>query len=524
MNENREQYRHALLVKLDSAKMQAERNRLGQFATPFKLASEIVYHAVAMLPARSGIRFLEPGFGTGPFYSALINSPFTDQVQVARGFEIDPHYGEAAKRLWGGNSLQLTIGDFTKAEPPKTEEEEFNLVVCNPPYVRHHHLSQTQKKELKSVVARHTSFKMNGLSGLYTYFMILSKVWMSEGGVGAWLVPSEFMDVNYGRQVKQFLLEKVTLQEIHRCDPQEVQFEDALVSSAILFFTNSPPPKNHKVKFSFGGSLDKPKLSDEVDVQELRHFPKWTGLPQSSSRLPLRDTGDTLADFFTIKRGLATGCNLFFILPPKRIDENEIPREFLVPILPSPKALETNDVVADRNGIPKIKNQLFLLSCNLPEEEIRSSYPSLWRYLERGMADGVNERYLCRHRSPWYSQELRPPAPLLCTYMGRPTKRSDVPFRFIMNQSKATAANVYLMLYPKPPLGTLFKSDPGMLKKVWKALSSITAEMLTGEGRIYGGGLHKMEPKELGNVPASKIRELLSGKTGFRIEKQLNLF
>jgi hypothetical protein len=31
------------------------------------------------------------------------------------------------------------------AEPPKVESEKFNLVVCNPPYIRHHHLSQTQR-------------------------------------------------------------------------------------------------------------------------------------------------------------------------------------------------------------------------------------------------------------------------------------------------------------------------------------------------------------------------------------------
>jgi len=524
VNKHREQFRQELLAELNSAKTQTDRNRHGQFATPFKLASEIVHHAVCMLPEDVEIRFLEPGFGTGPFYSALINSVFAGRVRAACGFELDPHYGQAAQRLCSGNGLRLNIGDFTKTEPPKTQKGKFNLVVCNPPYVRHHHLSPTQKKDLQSAVAFYTNFKMHGLSGLYTYFMILSQAWMSEGGVGAWLIPSEFMDVNYGQKVKQFLLKKVTLHQVHHCNPQEVQFDDALVSSAIVFFTNCPPSKNHKVVFSFGGSLRKPRLSHFVDTEYLRDIPKWRTLPQNGLASPSHNSDVTLANLFTIKRGVATGCNSFFILTPDCVQEHQISTDFLIPILPSPKHLETNEVISNQNGTPKTKNGLFLLSCNVPQEKLRSMHPSLWRYLQHGVAAGVHERYLCRHRSPWYAQEVRPPAPLLFTYMGRPTKHRELPFRFILNHSKATAANVYLLLYPKPPLASLFRNEPRMLKEVWKALSSIPPEMLTGKGRLYGGGLHKMEPRELGNVPANTIGDLLSGKIEFVIEKQLTFF
>jgi len=37
----------------------------------------------------------------------------------------------------------------------------------------------------------------------------------------------------------------------------------------------------------------------------------------------------------------------------------------------------------------------------------------------------------------------------------------------------------------------------------------ISDEALMGEGRVYGGGLHKLEPRELGNALAEKIVEVL---------------
>ena len=39
----------------------------------------------------------------------------------------------------------------------------------------------------------------------------------------------------------------------------------------------------------------------------------------------------------------------------------------------------------------------------------------------------------------------------------------------------------------------------------WKALQSITIEELKLAGRVYGGGLYKLEPKELANVPLTSI-------------------
>ena len=503
---------------LDSQKTQSERNRLGQFATPTRLAAEVVSSGLALLPLRSIVRFLDPAFGTGSFFSALQLELPAARLAAASGFEIDPHYGDHAKRIWNATALNLQIADFTRLDSPSNDREKFNFLVCNPPYVRHHHLSQEQKSYLKSAVEHRNGLTMSGLSGLYCYFMALSRAWMTQDGIAAWLIPSEFMDVNYGIHLKQFLLEQVSLLRIHRFDTNDVQFDDALVSSAVVFFQNRKPDGNHSASFTFGGTLASPKLRCDVTAHQLRDISKWTALPQNI-RLQSEATGNlTLSDLFSIKRGLATGGNSFFVLTKDEADRHDIPAQFLTPILPSPRYLDSDEIVGDLNGNPKISRQLFLINCSLQDEEVERDHPKLWAYLQTGVETGISAGYLCSHRVPWYSQENRPAAPFLCTYMGRSSAKSAAPFRFILNRSKATAANVYLMLYPKPILASILNNKPEAMQTVWKALCTITTDMMTGEGRLYGGGLHKIEPKELGRVSADLVLREIGH--GVKVERQ----
>ena len=352
--------------------------------------------------------------------------------------------------------------------------------------------------------------KINCLSGLYCYFMGLSHQFMAQGGIAAWLVPSEFMSVNYGRTLKRYLLEKVTLLQIHRYEPQDVQFNDALVSSAIVWLKNAPPPEAHTVKFSFGGTLSEPALTRDIAVSDLMDEPKWTRYPQAVG--PRAKSDCTLGDLFEIKRGLATGDNGFFIMDRQQIEERGLPWSCFRPVLPGSRYIKTDEIAADENGWPLTEKQLFLLDTRLSEVEIEERYPALATYLTEGKRGHkpVSERYLCRARKPWYAQENRPAAPIICTYMGR-SRKGGKPFRFILNHSDATACNVFLMLYPKPMLAEKAKNDANLMRKVWEYLRNIDSDELLGHGRVYGSGLHKLEPKELRSLPADNLVTKLRG-------------
>ncbi len=513
--------RLSLQDTLDAKKEAVERNRMGQFATPTGLAVDILCYAKTQLGKNEKVRFIDPAIGTGSFYSAMLEVFPKTRIGESVGYEIDRHYGAPAAQLWGDTGLDIRLADFTQAEAPQ-DAGKFNLLICNPPYVRHHHIANGEKQRLKLRTRDACGGEINGLAGLYCYFLGLSHTWMCAGGLAGWLIPSEFMDVNYGASVKRYLLDKVTLLHIHRFDPNDVQFGDALVSSAVVWFRKEQPQAGQKVRFTYGGSLVAPKLDRYVPVETLRRDPKWTHYPMKESLEAAE--GPVLGDFFKIKRGLATGNNNFFILSAQEIGRRGLPMEAFKPILPSPRYVPDNEIKGDLKGNPVLERCLFLLDPPWTENEIRECYPKLWAYLEAGKAEGIADRYLCRHRTLWYTQEYRPPAPFVCTYLGRSDKKSGRPFRFILNNSKATAANVYLMLYPKGPIKRALQDRPELKRQVWEFLNEICPQAMLGEGRVYGGGLHKLEPKELGNVPAGVLAELLPESARPRRARQVVLF
>ena len=483
----------ALQSELDKSKTKEERNFLGQFATPYRLASNIVAHLKKYF--HKPAKFLEPSIGLGTFFAAVLEN--MDKVDRAVGYEIDPLACKMAEKLWG-NRIKIICKDFLASEPPT---ELYNLIVANPPYSRHHHIDKGYKKWLKEYVYASTGINISSLAGLYCYFLILSCKWLEKGGVSCWLIPTEFMDVNYGEAIKNFLLKKVNLLEIHKFSAEDVLFSDAMVTSCVVIFKNEP--SSGSVMFTTGGSLDKPDRRVEIEKTELSEKEKWTRLFDGS--VVKENTAPKIGDFFTVKRGLVTGGNDFFIVNQDVVDKYHIPKSFLKNILPSPRFVNVDKVTREYFD----KNRTYLFSSELPPEYIKCHYPSAARYIEYGEKKKVNEGYICKSRNVWYSCENRKSSVFLLTYMSRNTDAH--PFRFIWNDSDALATNGYLQIQPLPMYASFFK-NPKNVEKVWKFLNSLPSQIFEDYGRVYGGGLHKIEPKELLKIPLEGITDIIKIK------------
>ena len=395
---------------------------------------------------------------------------------------------------------------FHKSRVPK-EGRLPNLIVCNPPYTRHHHIPTHEKARLHRIALRVAGIDFNGMTSTYGYFLVISHQWLSENGIGCWLVPSDFMNVKYGLGIRKYLTSGVSLIRVHVFDPEDLRFPDAQVTSTVLWFIKRRPPEDFVVQFTFGKSILRAKRHLAVPLSQLRTNDRWSSLLDGPHIV--QQSAATLSDFFIIKRGLATGADSFFILKPCDIDKLGIPVRFLKPILPPPRYLSIDEIGCDSRGDPILEHPRYLLTFSTNENRVREECPALWSYLKKGRKRGVHNGYLCSHRKPWYVQEKRDPAVFLCTYMGRGKQPERKPFRFLINHSRALAANSYILMYPKESLMKFLEARPSAVRTLWQALKNISQDTLCSRGRVYGGGLHKLEPSELALMPAEEMLDFL---------------
>jgi hypothetical protein len=463
--------------------------------TPPELAQQIARYAVGLLDRqqKSHVDFGDPAVGTGAFFSALLSVLPESSVASSIGIDISPKQVEAAKWRWKNKNMEVIEADFLHIETLPLR----NLILANPPYLRHQGIAPKYKKELRERASFDMGMRISGLSGQYVYFVLLSHVWMTDNAIAAWLIPSEFMQTAYGKALRFYFSRKVQLLRVHQFGAQDRQFENAEVLPCVVFFKKIDPRLDEKALFTSGGTLSEPKISEFVRIGDLQSEVKWT--------IPFRKTVERserfypLGDLFSVRRGIATGANDFFVLERQRAMDLGIPDEVLRPLLPKAKLLLSDVIERQSDGFPDVERQLCVIDTDLSEEEIKKKYPKFMRYLKQGIADGVLNGHLVGRRTPWYKQEIRAPAPFLCTYMGKAHGDKSA-IRFLWNKSDAVVTNTYLMLYPNPRILKLMQNDQRISKILFGLLKEAAWGSIDEFSRTHAGGLSKIEPGELQKV------------------------
>ena len=468
---------------------QRETKQLGQVATPEPIARLMANWVMSAKPRA----VLDPAAGLGGLLAAC--RQFNPRVELV-GAERDTETLQRAKTS-APRGTKLILADYLKSDAGL-----FDGIIANPPYVKAHRLDYSEKDWL--YFEERLGTPLDRLTNLYALFLL--KIWedLAPCGRAAVILPAEFLNANFGEEIKERLLRAIRPAGIAIFAPSLNVFADALTTSAIMLLEKGRALKapiwarlaeSVEDAEAFVEGLLAGRISAAgnglIDLAALNPRAKWLNLllNGATEKTPVR-FAKRVGEYFNCRRGIATGANDFFCLSRAEMREHHLSEAHVDPCIT--KATDADGLVFTREKFDTLVNRdrrCFLLNPS-------HNGQSLTRYLELGEKQGIPKRHLPSHRPVWYLPENRAVADIWAAVFSRES------VKFILNTSGAKNLTCFHGLYAKPgnesiaPLMTLFLN------------SSLGREAFSQVNRFYGDGLNKLEPKDVEDMPCPVMPKL----------------
>jgi adenine-specific DNA-methyltransferase len=468
---------------------QRETKLLGQVATPSGVASLMARWVMSSKPEV----VLDPAAGLGNLLHACAD--IRDGVKLV-GVERDNATFQHAKST-APHGTKLILADYLFSD-----SGQFTGIIANPPYVK------AQRLEYSEAEWRYFDERfgvpLDRLTNLYAIFLL--KIWedLAPGGRAAVLLPAEFMNANFGEEIKERLLEEMHPAGLIVFATELNLFADALTTSAIIFLERGGA-KDREVKAIKASSLESAELfvsellgemanSSAKTVHDLRNFDpreKWlNSLLEDSPSKNVHHLTCKIGDYFQCRRGIATGANDFFCLSESLLREHRLSKDHIEPCVT--KATDADGIVFTRHKLGNLVNsdrRCYLLSPRVNGAELDS-------YLRTGQELGIHERHLPSHRPVWYQPENRAVADVWVAVFSRET------VKFILNTSGAKNLTCFHGLYAREGKASLAPLLVLFLNSSWGRVA------FSQVNRFYGDGLNKLEPKDVEAMPCPALPQL----------------
>lgn len=319
----------------------------------------------------------------------------------------------------------------------------FAVIIANPPYVRQEGIKN--KDELIKSVQTWISpiYKPQKKSDLYVYFYFRAMYLLQKNGILTFICSNSWLDVGYGSWLQQYFLQNSKIKFIID-NSSKRSFKNASINTIINVIQKTSFKElgvDYKAKFlsftkSFEECLDAENLNaiDKIDSSQTSFLSvpfEFAKLRAISQKKILSDAGERvlskqqfkyngekwggkflrapeiyytvlqkgkdklvkLGDIADVRRGFTTGANDFFYLTKENAEEWGIEKEFLKPVIKSPKECKSILINPD-----DLNFRVFM--CHKPKNELIGT--NALKYIEWGEKNEFHKRPSVQIRRNWY--------------------------------------------------------------------------------------------------------------------------
>ncbi len=210
------------------------------------------------------------------------------------------------------------VGFVWQVEFPEVfHEGGFDIVIGNPPYVRHHNIHH-----IKPILKSQFDEFFTGMADLYVYFYKRGTELLRTNGILTYISSNKFMRGSYGKKLRVFLTSKVVIHIL--IDFADIPVFKASVDTSIVLLEKDIPMEMHISAATFRERRDICRLSEVFQEKKITMCVNdlategWAiALPKVHSLLEkLEKTGKPLRTFTKdgLFIGIITGSNDAFII------------------------------------------------------------------------------------------------------------------------------------------------------------------------------------------------------------------
>jgi len=418
------------------------------------------------LQALEGVSIIDPACGAGAFLVEMFDLlrrvthwPSDRIVARLRGADTNDLALRAASlrlELRAGEPIAalLTCQD---ALNPASFDRNFDIVIGNPPYVRHERIAHPNgtigKQAYKKAISRWMTqlfpgISVDGRSDLCFFFFLRALSLLRPDGVCCLITTASWLDTASGASLRKLLADNFALRLVME-DESCRAFQQADINPVIALVSASPP--GGCARFTIVSQQPRPETdsitqdgsaavqSRFVEHSTLSRWPhKWGSLHLRASPLAtdLMQSGllAPLGEHSLVRRigrGIRTGRDDFFCVRRDRAAALGIEPEYLVPLVKSPTEFAHRPPVASGSG------QWFLFVCPQGGDSPPPNSGAR-RYI------GQYAPEASRSGNAWWSLDLGEPAEILL-----PVGFGERLF-VVANPEMASAHQRFATLYTKP--------------------------------------------------------------------------